>query len=145
MSQIIKMIHDREVDDTEKLRLIKAGFELKNRQLDPSLRLMLLERISTSLSQENNGKMSVFRRRQDADLFANTFKINSHEVNYDEKYIELIKTLSPWRLSRNVDDTKKPAMTNIINLASKHLLYNKDGSLSDENKEQCYSFIALHS
>ena len=134
MSRITKMIHDREVDDTEKLRIIKAGFELKNRQLDPSLRFMLFERIAISLSKENHGTMSPLRRRQDADLFANTLKINSHNLSYDEKYIELIKHLNPWHLSRNVDDTKNPAMTNIINLASRNLLYNKDGSLSDEIK-----------
>ena len=134
MSRIAKMIHDREVDNNEKLRIIKAGFELKNRQLDSSLRFMLLERISASLSQENDGKMSSLRRRQDADLFANTLKIDSHNLNDDEKYIALIKSLNPWLLSRNVDDIKNPAMANIINLASKHLLYNKDGSLSDEIK-----------
>ena len=135
MSRIIKIMHDKEVDEDEKLRLIKAGFELKNRRLDPSLIFMLLERISISFFQENEGQMNPRRRKQDIDLFSNTLKIATfRKFDQDEKYLEIIRLLKPWTLSRSIDDTRNPSMTNIVDLFSRHLLYNKNGILSDEMK-----------
>ena len=145
MSQITKIMYKRETDDTEKIRIIKAGIEIKNRQLDSTLRFMLLERVATSLFQEDNGTISPLRKSQDSDLFANTLKISPKLVGSSKgnqkKYINLIKSLNPWKLSRNIDDTKNPSMTNIIDIAAKYLLYKKDGSLSDELKNDITSSI----
>ena len=139
MSQIAKMIHDRETEDEERLRIIKVGFELKNNQLDSSLRFLLLQRVTGSLSQENHGTINLRRKRQDIDLFTNTLKISSHDFHHGIKYIDLIKSLNPWSLSRNVEDAKSPAMTNIIDLASRHILYDDQGNLSHEIKTTVFS------
>ena len=52
MSRIMKLIHDQEPSDLEKVRLIWAAFDLKNRRLDGPLRFMLLSRLAKSLNQE---------------------------------------------------------------------------------------------
>ncbi len=136
MTQIVKMIHDQESDDGEKLRLIRAGFDLKNRRLDAALRFMLLERIAGSLEMERSRTLNPIRRRQDADLFANILKVNITNVSGDQKYVDLIKSLNPWMLSRNVDSAKNPAMTDIIALASDQLLYDDNRKLSKEMEEE---------
>ncbi len=137
MTQIVKMMHDLpNTSDSEKLRLIRAGFDLKNRRLDAALRFMLLERIAGSLDAERSGNLSIQRRRQDADLFANILKINVENITGDQKYIELVKSLNPWMLSRNVDSSKNPAMTDIIALASDQLLYDDQGNLSEEMSKE---------
>ncbi len=136
MSQIVKMIHDQETDAAEKLRLIRAGFDLKNRRLDASLRFMLLERIAGSLDADQAGNLNPIRRRQDADLFANILKVNINNYDGDQRYIELVKALNPWMLSRNVDSAKNPAMTDILSMASQQLLYDEQGNLAAEIKNE---------
>ena len=135
MGQIVKIIHNREIDEDEKLRLIKTGFELKNRRLDSSLILMLFDRISKSLSDE---KMSPRRRRQDSDLFSNMLKIVElrHLDDDEERYKKVIRQLNPWSLSRNSSDYSigSQSMASVINLIGRYLLYNENGDLSDEMK-----------
>lgn len=133
ITRIIKLIHDQETSDVEKLRIVKAGFDLKNRRVDDSLRFMLLERIAESFSMERSGSITRERLRQDADLFANIFKINTNALDADGKYTALIKELNPWLLSRNIDDPKNPAMTDLIRLGASNLIYN-GAELSDELK-----------
>lgn len=131
MGLIVKMIHDQEVDENQQLRLIRVGFDLKNRRLDAGLRFMLLQRISKSMALENLGQISQRRSKQDADLFANIFQINVNEMNNDNKYIDLVRSLNPWLLSRNIDDAKNPAMSEILRLAGEHLIYEQ-GTLAPE-------------
>lgn len=135
-SQVIKLIHDNTENESEKLRLILAGFDIKNRRVDSALRFMLLERIAKSLDLEGAGSISPSRKKEDADLFANIFKINIDEFAKDKKYLALVKSLNPWKLSRKVDSGKNPAMTDIIKMASEQMLYEEDGSLNKDIKNK---------
>ncbi len=140
MGKIVKLMHDQEgTSDYEKMRLIRAGLEVKNRRLDSSLRFMLLERIAQSSLQGVDNKAIDYNHArfvQEVNLFANVLNISGSEIQSDNGYISLIEALNPWKLSRNVDDAKNPAMSNIIKIASEKLLYKEDGSLSDLIKNE---------
>lgn len=130
--RIVRIFHDQESNEAEKVRLVKAAFDLANRRLDENLRFMLLERLAVSLSQEREGTISQQRLSLDANLFANVLKINMAEnsANTSERYIALIRATNPWLLSRNDDSPKSPAMTELLALAAQNLIYEKPvGSL----------------
>lgn len=127
MTYVMKMIHDLETNNDEKLRIVKAAYDIKNRRIDGPLRFMLLERIVESFKQESAGRISKTRLRQDADLFANILKINNIGEETASKYSALIKEINPWLLSRNIDDPKNPAMTDLIRIAGQELIYDGAG------------------
>jgi hypothetical protein len=136
MSSIMKWIHDREDNDDERYRIILATYDLKNRRIDSVLRFMLLERLARSLEIEQRGTITTSRLSQDADLFANLLQVNVQNMRGEERYLNLVQGLNPWILSRNVDSSHNPAMTNIIRLASRQLLYEQNGGLSQVIRNQ---------
>jgi hypothetical protein len=139
MTRIIQMMHDRPGrSDNEQLRLIRAGFDLKNRRLDAHLRFMLLKRIAGSMVEEDQQVLSLRRRRQDADLFANLLKVNVENFSGEQRYVELLRSLNPWLLSRNVDSSSNPAMTDIIRLAAQHLLFDEQGQLTEQMTDEVF-------
>ncbi len=129
--RIVRILHDQESQEEEKLRLVYAAFDLANRRLDENLRFMLLERLAASLSQDKSRTISQRRLSQDANLFANVLKINMDEnlANSSERYIDLIRTVNPWLLSRNEDSPQSPAMTELLHLAAQNLIYAQEVSL----------------
>lgn len=132
--RIVKMIHDLESNSDEKLRLIKAAIDLKNRRLDANLRFMLLERLSESFKGLNESNVD-YELRRDSDLFANILKIQIDNRDPQLFYKKLIATINPWTLSRKSDDPKNPAMSELIGLGGQYLIYDKDNKLTDSLKK----------
>ncbi len=131
ISKIIKMIHDNEHEPKEKNRIVKVGFELKNGVLDSSLRLLFLEKIARLISDPKSEiKLNKRELKQESDLFANTLKININEFKKSSDFIPLIQSLKPWEMSRKKDLTLSSSMTQILELASQSLLFDREGNLT---------------
>ena len=112
-------------------KLILAYYDIANRRLNGSLRYYFLERISGIFRDAENVPRAQLAR--EANMFANVLGISNFSGDDQTDFSDVIATLGddePLAMSRSDNDVTSPAMTEIIRLASRTLLY------TDESRTQ---------
>ena len=132
--KILKIVYELESEDEKKVRVLDIALDIKNGQLDNSLRFLLIKRAAEGLSlsetiKDKDDPEFQARITRDAALFKNLLMLDLSKGNSTEKYRDIIGLLNPWRLSRHSDDPKNPAMSELIDLAGAHLIYGSGNTL----------------
>ncbi len=136
ISKVMQIIYDSESDDAEKTRILRATFDLKNRRLDTTLRLMLMSRILESFELRQKGELSTTRRQLDNQLFATILKLDSLDFASNDSYIAIVEQLNPWTMSRSSSDEISQSMPELLKIASEKFLYSDSQKTSLSNSMQ---------
>lgn len=114
----------------QRFHIITLALDIDRGRPDDELSLMLLNALARKIKpQRKDSTSDVSSTQRYISLFANTLERNKNR-DWNEGFFRDLPILHPWNLSRKKESPFLEAMTNLVDLGSRHLIYTDDGQLS---------------
>gem|GEM_PF-3240578 len=134
-TELLKILFANTEDFQKKRKIIRIAFEITTDPNNKDLLFMMIATLGEHLKRITKENVTPKELSQDANFLANIMLFNDFSENLDfdlgTDLLETLKDIAPWEMSRKRQDVFTNAMTSIIALSSKKLLYDDKGHLSE--------------